>query len=81
MIYLEAEQLQSLRKEARSQRISLAELMRQLVTNHLVKGKSVPTASSEAYHKIVGIGSSGKKDISEKHDEYLGKALYREHHC
>ena len=35
MVYLEPEQLQSLQKEARNQRISLAELMRRLVKNHL----------------------------------------------
>lgn len=79
MIYLEPEQLQSLQKEARGQRISLAELMRRLVKNHLTKDKGVPAASKEVYLKIVGLGSSGKKDISENHDQYLGKAIRREH--
>jgi hypothetical protein len=79
MVYLESEQLQSLQKEARTQRISLAELMRRLVKNHLTKDKGVPVASKEAYLKIVGLGSSGKKDISENHDQYLGKAIHREH--
>ena len=79
MVYLEAEQLQSLQLEARNQRISLAELMRRLVKNHLTQDKGVPAASKEVYLKIVGLGSSGKKDISEKHDQYLGEALRREH--
>jgi hypothetical protein len=30
------------------------------------------------YLKIVGLGSSGKQDISEEHDHYLGKAIRRE---
>lgn len=79
MVYLEPEQLQSLQKEARSQRISLAELMRRLVKNHLTKDKGVPAVSKAAYLKIIGLGSSGKKDISENHDQYLGKAIRREH--
>lgn len=79
MVYLEPEQLHSLQEEARNQRISLAELMRRLVKNHLTREQGVPAASQEAYLKIVGLGSSGKKDISEKHDHYLGKALHREH--
>ncbi|MEW6187306.1 MAG: ribbon-helix-helix protein, CopG family [Thermodesulfobacteriota bacterium] len=79
MVYLEPEQLQSLQKEARNQRISLAELMRRLVKTHLTKDKGVPKASQEVYLKIVGMGSSGKKDISDNHDRYLGKAVRREH--
>jgi hypothetical protein len=79
MVYLEQEQLQSLKKEARNQRISLAELMRRLVNNHLNIDKGVPAAPPKAYLKIVGLGSSGKKDISENHDQYLGKAIRREH--
>jgi hypothetical protein len=79
MIYLEPEQLQSLQLEARNQRISLAELMRRLVTNHLTPDKGVSAAPSEAFLKIVGLGSSGKSDVSEKHDHYLGEALRREH--
>ncbi len=78
MVYLEPDQLQSLRLEARNQRISLAELMRRLVKNHLTKDKGVSAASKEAYLKIVGLGSSGKQDISEEHDHYLGKAIRRE---
>jgi hypothetical protein len=79
MVYLEYEQLQSLQKEARSQRISFAELMRRLVKEHLHKDQGVPVVPKEAYLKIVGLGKSGNKDISENHDHYLGKAIFREH--
>lgn len=79
MIYLEPEQLQSLRSEARSRRISLAELMRRLVQDHLGRERPLNEVSPEAYKKIIGLGSSGKQDIAEKHDEYLGKALRSEH--
>jgi len=79
MVYLEAEQLQSLRQEARTRRISLAELFRRLVQDHLSREHTRKEVPPEAYKKIVGLGSSGKKDIAQKHDEYLGKALRREH--
>lgn len=79
MIYLEPEQLQSLRNEARSRRISLAELFRRLVQDHLSRERPLNEVPREAYKKIIGLGSSGKQDIAEKHDEYLGKALRREH--
>lgn len=79
MVYLEEEQLLSLRKEARSRRISLAELMRRLVKEHITKDQGVLTIPQEAYLKIVGLGASGEKDISENHDHYLGKAILREH--
>ena len=79
MVYLETEELQSLKREARSLGISLAELMRWLVKNHLTKDKGVPASSKKTYLKIVGLGSSLKKDISEKHNQYLGKAIRREH--
>jgi len=79
MIYLEPEQLHSLRNEARSRRISLAELIRRLVGDHLGKDKSLSKVSEETYLKIVGLGASGKKDVSADHDRYLGKALRDEH--
>jgi hypothetical protein len=79
MIYLEPEQLQSLRNEARNRRISLAELFRRLVQDYLGRERPLTEVPPEAYKKIIGLGSSGKQDIAEKHDEYLGKALSREH--
>lgn len=78
MVYLDAAELQALREEARARRISLAELVRRLVRQHLDQRR--PAApSAETYLKIVGLGSSGRDDISDRHDEYLGEALRREH--
>jgi hypothetical protein len=79
MVYLDPEQLQALRAEARAQGISLAELMRRLVKQHLEERQGPLPAPPKAYLKIVALGSSGRQDISERHDLYLGKALYREH--
>lgn len=79
MVYLDPEQLQALRAEARAQGISLAELMRRLVQHHLTARREPPPAPPNVYLNIVALGSSGRQDIAEHHDRYLGEALRREH--
>ena len=79
MVYLEREQLEALRTEARSRRISLAALIRSVVQRHLDGRRSDRAVAPEAYFKIVGMGASGDADISERHDRYLGHALRDEH--
>lgn len=79
MIYLEAAQLRALRTEARARGISLAELLRQLVQNHLERRQEKSPASPETFRRIVGLGSSGHKDISERHDTLFAEALRHEH--
>lgn len=79
MIYLEKRELHALREEARSQRISLAELLRRVVRQHLDRRQAPPAPDASAYLKIVALGASGQKDIAERHDHYLGDALRREH--
>jgi hypothetical protein len=70
--------LTALRAEARARGISLAELLRRLVKEHL-EHKGVPLAPPKAYLRIVALGSSGQHDISEHHDRYLGEAPRRQH--
>lgn len=79
MVYLDPEQLQALKAEARARRIFLAELMRRLVKQHLEECQGLPAVPPEAYLRIVALGSSGRQDISDRHDTYLGEALRREH--
>ena len=79
MAYFDPEQLEALRAEAKAQGISLAELMRRLVKQHLEERQWPPLPHAETYLKIVALGLSGRQDISEHHDTYLGKALRREH--
>jgi hypothetical protein len=79
MIYLETQQLKALRAKARAERISLAELVRRLVTKHLEEGQSLPPVPAADYAKIVALGSSGREDIADHHDAYLAEALRREH--
>ena len=79
MVYLDSEQLQALRIEAKAQGISLAALLRRLVQEHLEKRQDEAPASPSAFLRLVELGASGREDISEDHNDYLGKSLHHEH--
>ena len=79
MVYLEQQQLETLRAEANQKRISLAELIRRALQVHIESDRVAEPAVAENWLKIVGLGSCGSADVSEHHDRYLGEALRREH--
>lgn len=72
-VYLEPEQHQSLKREARERGISLAELFRQIVGHYLRRERP-----KEEFLRIVGLGKSGRSDVSEDHDRYLAEAIARD---
>jgi len=74
-VYLDSEELQALRTEAKTQGISLGALLRRPVQEHLEKRQDMAPASPSAFMRLVGLGASGREDISEHHNAYLGKAL------
>ena len=65
-VYLTAEQHTSLKEEARKQGVSLAEFLRRVVDEYFHQARP-----KEDFMKIVGLGQSGKRNVSEKHDKYL----------
>lgn len=77
-VYLDPDQHRSLWEEARNRGVSLAELVRQIVQRHFEQQDHASVRPKETYMKIVGLGSSGKKDVSARHDAYLGEALARD---
>lgn len=79
MIYLDREHHQALRTEAALEGISMAELLRRIVRGHLNGRRGPQPVPREAYLKIIGLGASGRSDISERHDAYLAEALRRDH--
>lgn len=79
MVYLEPGQHRALKAEAKRLGISLAELMRRVVSEHLQGQDVLPPVPKSVYLKIVALGSGGPEDVSERHDYYLGEALRREH--
>ncbi|MDI6631694.1 MAG: CopG family transcriptional regulator [Bacillota bacterium] len=74
-IYLYPEQHRALLDEAAKKGVSLAKLIRQIVTEHLNRQARPAATTKETYLRIVGIGASGKADISERHDHYLAEVL------
>lgn len=74
-IQLTEDQAKALKKIAQSRHLSVAELIRQAVDKVI---KSSTVVNAEERHKrameIVGKFSSGKRDVSKKHDLYLTKA-------
>jgi len=69
-IYLEPEQHRLLKREAEAKGISLAELLRQMVWEHL---RSEPT--HEDFLSVVALGRSGKSNVSEEHDRYIAEGI------
>lgn len=80
LIYLEPDQLLALRALARSQSTSLAELLRRIVQRHLDSLASQDPPHPDAYLRLVGLGASGRSDVSERHDDYFAEAIADEHH-
>lgn len=79
IVSIESSQLRALRARARAAGVSLAELVRRLVAEHLAEPRRVPPVPPAAYARLVALGSSGRADVSESHDARLADALTREH--
>ena len=79
MVYLEPREHKALKARARAEGISLAALIRRLVSEHLAEGPTVPQLAPDAYERMIALGSSGRDDVSEEHDAHLGRALRRDH--
>lgn len=73
MIYLEPRQLQALKARAHRLGISVAELIRRMVSDGLEHGAPTQAAPPDVYQRLVGLGHSGLRDIAERHDAYLGQ--------
>ena len=67
-IYLHPEQHRALVREASKKGISLARLIREIIAKHLKEQTTPVSASKETFFKIVGMGRSGKTDVSVHHD-------------
>ena len=74
-IALDTEDHRRAKRRAAERNISLAEYVREVVHRDL-GGEDRPKADIS---EIFGIGSSGRSDISENVDRYLGQSLWHEH--
>ena len=78
MIYLEPEQHRALRAEAAQEGVSMAELLRRLIAQHLQERRGARPIPRDTYLRLVGIGASGRGDVSARHDAYLAVAVRRD---
>ncbi len=75
-IQLTEEQAKAIRKIANSRHLSVAELIRQAVESMIKSGTVVDVEERRKRAlDIAGKFSSGKHDISKKHDKYLAEAF------
>jgi hypothetical protein len=66
-IYIEHQQDDVLEALARSKGVSKAEIIRECLDKYLGE---IPLKDDPAI-KLIGLGNSGKKDLSDRHDAYL----------
>lgn len=73
-LYLTKRQHEALRRGAARAGLSMTELVRRLIDRQFVRstGREV---SKEAVMSFIGLGESGRADISERHDEALREAF------
>ena len=75
-IQLTEEQVKALRKISTTSHMSVAELIRRAVDTMIKSRATVdPDERLKRALEVVGKFSSGKRDISRKHDAYLADAL------
>jgi len=73
-IELEPETFEEVRRIAFSERMSVSAVVRRMIKD----GLTLASAKSKLNLKLMaGIGSSGKRDIAEKHDDYLTEDFAR----
>jgi hypothetical protein len=74
-MYLTPAQHRSLQREARKAGVSMTELMRRIVDEHLTGQRGVALFQKDAVLSFAALGKSGETNLSEKHDEALDEAF------
>ena len=74
-VYLPAETHRRLRREAREARISMTELVRRVLAQHVQGRRGIESVSKEAVLAFVALGGSGESTGSTEHDRVLADAL------
>ena len=76
-VYLDPVEHEALKRKAAEEGVSMSELLRRIVREQLGLGKQ-RGSPAERLMRLVAIGESSLSDVSERHDEYLARALRRE---
>jgi hypothetical protein len=72
-IYIEHQQDYALAALARNKKLSKAEIIRECLDRYL---REIPLEDDPAMG-LIGLGNSGKKNLSERHDAYLAQYVRR----
>jgi Arc/MetJ-type ribon-helix-helix transcriptional regulator len=77
-IQLTEQQAEEVKRIARARRVSSAEIIREALDNLIRSGAGATVVAEDRRRRAlnaVGKFSSGKRDISRKHDKYLSEAF------
>ena len=74
-VYLDPAHHGELKREARRAKISMTELVRRIVADHVEGRRGVGAFRKEEVLAFVGLGESGEAGTSENHDAALDEAL------
>lgn len=74
-MYLTPVQHRNLQREARKIGVSMTELMRRIVDEHLTGQRGVAVFQKDDVLSFVALGKSGETNVSEQHDEALDEAF------
>jgi len=77
-IRLTEQQAEEVKRIARARRVSSAEIIREALDNLIRSGAGAMVVAEDRRRRAlnaVGKFSSGKRDISRKHDKYLSEAF------
>jgi hypothetical protein len=74
-VYLTTEQHRALTTEARREGVSMTERLRRILAAHFEGRWGVAAIAKEDVLSFVGLGASGRAEVSERHDEALDEAL------
>jgi hypothetical protein len=75
IVSIERTQLRALRARARARGMSVAAIIRALVTESLADSAPRRKVPAAAFERIIGLGASGCADVSDRHDDRLGQAF------
>ena len=74
-VYLTKQQHAALQRAAASGGISMTEALRRLIDRHLLARRAGAELEKEAVLSLIGLGESGDRNGSARHDEILDAAF------
>jgi hypothetical protein len=77
-IQIEEDQIEWLREESKARGVSVSHLIREGINLYRAEQKQFPEGKKAKALAAIGRFSSTIPDVSERHDDYLAKALAKE---